>query len=341
MTLVQTTATLHSMPALPSTDAGQRASLPIGAEQRVLGALAGIPDWSEVMDMASGQVYFWNSSTNEVAWEPPEGSMPRSGSLVSYNYVQKKITNFQTDSSTDPSLRWAGRTRRHVAFTRPANPTARPQLHLWRHWKQNLSCPGWQREEKLFLVACPLPSEAGSLQTCRLCKGSGSKPSYGSWTGKLSARCAPCWALVFLSSMPDPEESDEAETDLQDASEASCREYFREQLERMEAAAEAALASSASLEVLPQAVSMPAAALDSSSPEGASPPPMPAERGTEELSDDMELDSPRADGSAAAAAAGPALEEGEVVADGSVSKRPKHFQLELVKKKMKIWLEVC
>lgn len=47
------------------------------AEQKVLGALQGVVDWSEVMDMGSGQVYFWNSSTNEVAWDPPEDSVPR------------------------------------------------------------------------------------------------------------------------------------------------------------------------------------------------------------------------------------------------------------------------
>ncbi len=47
------------------------------AEQRVLGVLEGAPEWSEVMDMVSSQVYFWNSTTNEVAWEPPEGSNPR------------------------------------------------------------------------------------------------------------------------------------------------------------------------------------------------------------------------------------------------------------------------
>ena len=47
------------------------------AEQRVLGVLEGAAEWSEVMDMASGQVYFWNSATNEVAWDPPQGSMPR------------------------------------------------------------------------------------------------------------------------------------------------------------------------------------------------------------------------------------------------------------------------
>ena len=30
------------------------------------------------MDMASGKVYFWDSETNEVAWEPPPGATPRS-----------------------------------------------------------------------------------------------------------------------------------------------------------------------------------------------------------------------------------------------------------------------
>lgn len=28
--------------------------------------------------MSSGKVYFWNIDTNEVAWDPPEGSEPRS-----------------------------------------------------------------------------------------------------------------------------------------------------------------------------------------------------------------------------------------------------------------------
>lgn len=48
------------------------------AEQRVLGKLQGAPDWFEVMDMASGKVYFWNGSSNEVAWQPPADSAPRS-----------------------------------------------------------------------------------------------------------------------------------------------------------------------------------------------------------------------------------------------------------------------
>ena len=30
------------------------------------------------MDMASGKVYFWDSATDEVAWEPPPGAQPRS-----------------------------------------------------------------------------------------------------------------------------------------------------------------------------------------------------------------------------------------------------------------------
>ncbi len=52
-------------------------SLKNSAEQRVLGALKGAEDWSEVMDMASREVYFWNSITNEVVWDAPEGSKPR------------------------------------------------------------------------------------------------------------------------------------------------------------------------------------------------------------------------------------------------------------------------
>lgn len=30
------------------------------------------------MDMASGKVYFWDSTTDEVAWDPPAGTQPRS-----------------------------------------------------------------------------------------------------------------------------------------------------------------------------------------------------------------------------------------------------------------------
>lgn len=48
---------------------------------QVIGELEGAPGWHEVMDMASGKVYFWESSTNGVAWEPPQGSRPRSTSL--------------------------------------------------------------------------------------------------------------------------------------------------------------------------------------------------------------------------------------------------------------------
>eukprot|EP00891_Asterochloris_glomerata_P007440 jgi/Astpho2/7440/Aster-x0320 len=32
----------------------------------------------QVMDMGSGQVYFWDSNSDEVAWDPPEGAKPRS-----------------------------------------------------------------------------------------------------------------------------------------------------------------------------------------------------------------------------------------------------------------------
>ena len=48
------------------------------AEQRVLGSLEGCPGWHEVMDMGSGRVYFWCEDNDEVAWDPPEGSVPRS-----------------------------------------------------------------------------------------------------------------------------------------------------------------------------------------------------------------------------------------------------------------------
>jgi hypothetical protein len=46
------------------------------AEQRVLGPLSGRPDWTEVMDMGSRRVYFWNVDTDAVEWEAPEGGTP-------------------------------------------------------------------------------------------------------------------------------------------------------------------------------------------------------------------------------------------------------------------------
>ena len=59
-------------------DSDKANSTPSGqAEQRILGSLDGGPGWSEVMDMGSGEVYFWNSVTNEVVWDPPPGSFPR------------------------------------------------------------------------------------------------------------------------------------------------------------------------------------------------------------------------------------------------------------------------
>ena len=47
------------------------------AEQQVLGPLSGRPDWTEVMDMGSRRVYFWNLDTDAVEWEAPEGGTPR------------------------------------------------------------------------------------------------------------------------------------------------------------------------------------------------------------------------------------------------------------------------
>lgn len=55
---------------------------------QVIGELEGADGWHEVMDMASGQVYFWESVTNGVAWDPPEGSHPRSTSLQQQHDLQ-------------------------------------------------------------------------------------------------------------------------------------------------------------------------------------------------------------------------------------------------------------
>ncbi|DBB04500.1 TPA: hypothetical protein ACH3X1_012595 [Trebouxia sp. C0004] len=70
---------LSSLPEQETTSlANANASPGEPAEQRVLGDLEGAPTWREVMDMASGKVYFWEHDTDEVAWEPPPGGKPRS-----------------------------------------------------------------------------------------------------------------------------------------------------------------------------------------------------------------------------------------------------------------------
>ncbi|EIE24375.1 hypothetical protein COCSUDRAFT_83679 [Coccomyxa subellipsoidea C-169] len=63
---------------IPDAEAAAGNSGTVQAEQRVLGSLEGCLGWHEVMDMGSGKVYFWNEDTDDVAWDPPEGSVPRS-----------------------------------------------------------------------------------------------------------------------------------------------------------------------------------------------------------------------------------------------------------------------
>lgn len=58
-------------------DAGEAAADGEQAEQRVLGPLQGAPEWTEVMDMGSRRVYFWNPETDAVEWDPPPGGVPR------------------------------------------------------------------------------------------------------------------------------------------------------------------------------------------------------------------------------------------------------------------------
>lgn len=66
-------------PAAAEADPG-----PTGpAEQRVLGPLdGGNEQWFEVLDTASGKVYFWSAASNQVVWDAPEGTKPRSAEAV-------------------------------------------------------------------------------------------------------------------------------------------------------------------------------------------------------------------------------------------------------------------
>ncbi len=71
-------ATTITRGEVTATEGAAETSGSAQAEQRVLGSLEGLPGWHEVMDMGSGRVYFWCEDTDEVAWDPPEGSVPRS-----------------------------------------------------------------------------------------------------------------------------------------------------------------------------------------------------------------------------------------------------------------------
>ena len=42
-------------------------------EQRTLGRLLQAPEWYKVLDTGSSSIYYWNTTTNEVLWDAPEG----------------------------------------------------------------------------------------------------------------------------------------------------------------------------------------------------------------------------------------------------------------------------
>ena len=102
------------------------------AEQRVLGVLEGAAEWSEVMDMASGQVYFWNSATNEVAWDPPRGSMPRYRPLegctsgpLSLSIALFSHLALQRFDVPDTARFNTGQSRPQMRYSRPTNLRSR------------------------------------------------------------------------------------------------------------------------------------------------------------------------------------------------------------------------
>ena len=40
------------------------------------------PQWREVVDEATGYIYFWNTETNEVSWDPPVDTPATNGKAV-------------------------------------------------------------------------------------------------------------------------------------------------------------------------------------------------------------------------------------------------------------------
>ena len=93
-------AVARSQPAAVSPEGAQSAhELGAGAkraEQRVLGSLEGAPGWHEVLDMGGGVIYFWNQSTNEVAWQPPPAARPRPRSVADAALSQAAAENLNT-----------------------------------------------------------------------------------------------------------------------------------------------------------------------------------------------------------------------------------------------------
>ena len=58
----------------------------------------------QVMDMASGKVYFWDSEADEVAWEPPLGASPRSKQDNAVTFAAHvTTTDMPAATDTDPS----------------------------------------------------------------------------------------------------------------------------------------------------------------------------------------------------------------------------------------------
>eukprot|EP00884_Botryococcus_braunii_P004195 jgi/Botrbrau1/13777/Bobra.0056s0030.2 len=94
-------AAASALTVAEQVDDMQEESTGHAAEQRVLGDLQGCPGWSEVMDMSSGKVYFWNIETNEVAWDPPEGSVPRSDEENAATLAQSRGESTKAGSPED------------------------------------------------------------------------------------------------------------------------------------------------------------------------------------------------------------------------------------------------
>ncbi|GMH36316.1 hypothetical protein BSKO_04184 [Bryopsis sp. KO-2023] len=70
--------------AQPSIGGGHISTSPTDSsqpsEQKVMGEVVGAPDWHRVLDSGSGTTYFWNSSSDEVSWDPPPGvELPENG----------------------------------------------------------------------------------------------------------------------------------------------------------------------------------------------------------------------------------------------------------------------
>lgn len=102
-------------------------------EQRVLGPLAGAEEWYEVMDAATGGVYFWHATTDAVEWQPPKGSAPRDHEMPEHSNVEVLTARLSEvagvgGASDDAAQDEGAKSEAIVSASQPAGPSDPPPV---------------------------------------------------------------------------------------------------------------------------------------------------------------------------------------------------------------------